>query len=696
MFWKKLKQKPFCNELHFFLLAVLLFLLSLKYKFFYVILCLYLLYILKKIKLFLPVFLLLCLFIIRIVVFHNLDIPIQNTYRCRIESVEDNGYIANYKNYKMKIIDKNRNFKPGDIIEYRLEFLEIEPKSYEGDLDYKEYLYSKGIKYLVKAKEAKYISNTLSLKIIPYYIKKELEKKLSEESYTYVLALVFSDNQLEEEVKQGYSILNISHILVISGVHLLFLFKILSVLFLKIFHIYRPTIPLLILSIYVASIGFPIACMRALLFLILSNLNEKGEIKYTKLDLLSITGLIMLIFRPYQFYNTGFILSFLVSFILLFMKEFIPPTRKLRYTYLSFYIVYFLTLPIVLKFTNSVSIYALFFSPVLSSISTFILLPISYLLVFFPQLDIIFHYIFFIFNEFILRLSQNALCIPVECLSIIKTCIYYVLYFIFLVSLAKKKDGVKSFFVFLFYLVLLIQIHAITPYHRVTFIDVGQGDSALVELSFNKGNMLIDAYNCMDYLKKRGLRKIKYLILTHSDEDHIKEAAEVISYFNVENVILPFSDEGFKDIVGKRVSNQNSFSLGENIVNIMAPIIKYEDTNSNSIVLRLELEGHSFLFTGDMTSKEEKDVLSYYKNNIHSEVLKVSHHGSSTSSSQEFIEAVSPKYSIISVGKNNKYQLPNEEVILRLKEKSMVYETMKYGNISFYIYKNKMWVSTYR
>ena len=104
----------------------------------------------------------------------------------------------------------------------------------------------------------------------------------------------------------------------------------------------------------------------------------------------------------------------------------------------------------------------------------------------------------------------------------------------------------------------------------------------------------------------------------------------------------------------------------------------------------------TFMMTGDMTLKEEEDVLAKYKNDLKSDVLKVAHHGSQTSSCIEFLKAVSPKISIISVGYNNTYGLPNDEVLERVKGVSRVYMTMNSGNITVKVLKNSLRISTYR
>lgn len=693
---KKLKSKPFCNDIHFFLFAVILLFLSLSYSFFYIVLAIYLIFIYKKIKLFFPIAILLIILILRIVLFEINTLDIKDEYICKIVDVNDDGYIIKADNCKIKVIEKNIIYKPGDYISCKLVFRDIEEKSYSTDFNYKLYLKSNGIKYVAFINDDKYIRSEISFNYIRYIISNYFESNLSAKSFNYVNAIVLAQNDLEDDLKDGYSILGLSHILSISGFHIMLLFKLIGAIIFKLFKSYKRSIPIIIITIYVAILGFPKACLRALLFLILKELNNYGKIRYTSLDILSISFIIMELINPYNIYNQGFILSYLVSFILIFMNEIVKTKNKLLNIYLSFTVIYFITLPIVISFSNSISIFALIFSPILTGIVTWSIIPISFILALAPRLDIILKHVLIFIDEYILGLTNNAILINVESFDIFKYIIYYVLFTLVLISIIKNRNKIKYFSIFILYLLLLINIKAITPYHKITFIDVGQGDSTLIELGFNKGNVLIDAFNSLNYLKASGISKIDYLVLTHSDNDHIRDAEEIINYYNIKNILYPIYDTGFNGYNATAVGYKNDFYIDDIKFDILAPINSYSDANSNSIVIRLVLNGYSFLFTGDMTLAEENDIINKYPNLLKSDVLKVGHHGSNTSTGVEFLNLVSPSYSIVSVAKYNSYSLPNREIIDRLSNYSIVYQTKDNGNIEFYIYKNKMWVLPYR
>ena len=241
----------------------------------------------------------------------------------------------------------------------------------------------------------------------------------------------------------------------------------------------------------------------------------------------------------------------------------------------------------------------------------------------------------------------------------------------------------------------------------VDFIDVGQADSILIQ---NKDEvMLIDAgtneagKTVVDYLKNKGISQIDYLIGTHPHEDHIGGMDDVIEAFDIKQIYMPKMEtttKTFKDVL-TAISNKNlkitqpnkgtQIELGEAKCEFMTePIIDKDNINLSSLVIRLEFGNNSFLFMGD-AEKENEETITWPK----TDVLKVGHHGSNTSSSQEFIEQVQPKYSVIMVEEDNSYNLPKQETIDKLEEAgSKIYRTNENGTIEITSDGNEIKVST--
>jgi len=235
----------------------------------------------------------------------------------------------------------------------------------------------------------------------------------------------------------------------------------------------------------------------------------------------------------------------------------------------------------------------------------------------------------------------------------------------------------------------------------VHFIDVGQGASQLLIGPTGK-TMLIDAGNndkevyIVDYLKQENISKIDILIGTHPDADHIGGLDAVIEHFDIGKVYLPkiqANTKTFEDVLlAVKKKNLKVTTAKAGVVldweekveaQMIAPIDTYTDTNEMSAVLRLIFGDTSFLLTGDAESKSEADMLKSGVS-LQADVLLVSHHGSKTSTSEEFLKAVKPKHAVIQSGKDNKYGHPADNVLERLKRhKVKVYRNDLQGHIIF-------------
>lgn len=235
---------------------------------------------------------------------------------------------------------------------------------------------------------------------------------------------------------------------------------------------------------------------------------------------------------------------------------------------------------------------------------------------------------------------------------------------------------------------------------EVHVIDVGQGDSILVRTS--GGDMLIDAGpgsaedELKDYLTSLEVKDIEYAVFTHPDADHIGNADMVLTDFTVSNVIMPNKESKSKtyqrmmtalDASGATVITPEpelEFSLGSMTVTILAPISeKYSDTNNYSVVMRLDFGETSFMMVGDAEKDSELEMLGKYRTELlDCDVLKVGHHGSSTSSSAGFLDAVSPEIALISCGKGNTYGHPYAGTLKALTDfGAQIYRTDEQGNI---------------
>ena len=234
---------------------------------------------------------------------------------------------------------------------------------------------------------------------------------------------------------------------------------------------------------------------------------------------------------------------------------------------------------------------------------------------------------------------------------------------------------------------------------KIHYIDVGQGDSELIQV--NGKNLLIDAGpnesrdKLMSYLNKQNIKKLDYVIATHPDEDHIGGMGNVLKKYSIDKFYTPkkiVNTKTFEYMI-QQLKNKNmkidtptpgvQLDLGKNTTaEILAPNSKsYPDTNNYSVVLKLTYGNTKFLFTGDAEKTSEMEMID--KNyDLSADVLKVGHHGSSSSTSQQFLDKINPKIAVISCGKNNKYGHPHKKTINKLKKKNIqIYRTDVSGTI---------------
>jgi competence protein ComEC len=232
----------------------------------------------------------------------------------------------------------------------------------------------------------------------------------------------------------------------------------------------------------------------------------------------------------------------------------------------------------------------------------------------------------------------------------------------------------------------------------VHFLDVGQGDCTLITQGSHA--MMIDAGDndqgtkIQSYLNYLGIKQLDYLILTHPDADHIGGGDVVIYKFDCKTILMPdkSSDTKTYDDVIQTMKSQNkkatypgvgdTYTLGDASFTVLSPAVSYSDTNNNSIVIRLTYGKNTFLFTGDAEEQAETDMISSGRS-LKADVLKAGHHGSSTSTSEEFLDAVSPSCAVISCGEGNKYGHPHAETLNKFRDRGItVYRTDEQGTIT--------------
>lgn len=275
----------------------------------------------------------------------------------------------------------------------------------------------------------------------------------------------------------------------------------------------------------------------------------------------------------------------------------------------------------------------------------------------------------------------------------------------------KKIVGSKFTILFLICVILLelVAFFQFDNYLHIYFLDIGQGDSILIKTPSYR-YVLIDGGEGSGVLEELGeilpfwQRRIDLVVGTHADSDHIGGLVFVLEKYEVDRFItsdlevVDFNLEKIKEIVVRKkiessvVITGDKINIGELSIEVLWPQegFEAENDNQNSVALKGEYGNLSFLLPGDIESEQEQLLISGLPS-IQATILKLSHHGSKTATSEMFLQAVAPEYAVISCGKDNKFGHPAEEIIDRLEENSIkVFRTDIYGRIEFITDGNKV------
>jgi competence protein ComEC len=350
----------------------------------------------------------------------------------------------------------------------------------------------------------------------------------------------------------------------------------------------------------------------------------------------------------------------------------------------------------MIPFLSRVDLLVVMCLPIIISIVIYLLYPLALLAFISKNFLYVFNLVIEFFEKMIGLLSIKQITFYLPKFNVYITLIFYGL--LIWICFGKSRNRViKRIFIsaFSFFLVMMIQLKSYQE--RIVFLDVGQGDTTIIQV--DHCNMVIDSFEgTLDYLVDHGIFHLDYLILTHSDQDHILEATDITKNIDVKQLILSAYDDNYPMFNQKamRVKAYDNLKCGTIDLNILGPIRKYDLDNNNSVVLKFTYDQKDFLFTGDIETEAEIDLINSYHHTLKSDILKVPHHGSITSSSESFLTYVNPAYAIISLKTPNRYGFPSQDVLLRyIKNQTIIYRTDQLGTITYHGKKRKEKWSSY-
>ena len=591
-----------------------------------------------------------------------------------------------------------KNYKLGDKIKVLGEIYLPKENTTKNLFNYRKYLSTKNIYHLLKINKYKKVSNN---KNIFYFIKQTILDHFKKNPYLNIL-LIGDNSYIKKEISKSYQNNGLSHLFSVSGMHVSLIASIISKLLSKLNENKKALIISIFLLLYLQIVGLQAAVIRGVLFYILIQINKVFNLNIKLINLFILTLSITLLTNPKFIYDLGFQYSFSISFVLIYLSDILNGKYSLLKVSLISFIV---SIPISLynfhelNFTSI--IFNLFFVPFIVKI----IFPLTTIVSIFAFLIPLYNILTNLMEKFSLLCTKvSILKFTFMHLPILIYLIYIIIIILIIINLKYKK------YYPIYLLILILFIHYLIPSFQnkkyLYMLDIGQGDSIILHI--NKDTILIDTggnissetstiveNTTIPTLKSLGIKKIKYLILSHGDYDHMGESINLVENFKIENVIFNtgkfnyLEQELIKKLNTKKIpyyQNIEEISLKETTLYFLNTKL-YDNENDNSSLIYTKINNINILLTGDAGVDVEEELMNKY--NLSIDILKVGHHGSKTSSSKEFINYINPKISLISVGEDNKFNHPNKEVLNNLKN-TIIYRTDKNGSIMINLNKNIM------
>ncbi|MGC7132368.1 DNA internalization-related competence protein ComEC/Rec2 [Listeria ivanovii] len=598
----------------------------------------------------------------------------------------------------------------------------------QNQFNYKDYLQHKNMNYLLQAATlhvSKPTSPSILMRIqnVRLRLVNHLTEQISSEINPYFLALIAGDkNGFDTDMYEAYQQMGVVHLLAISGLHVNLLIGAIYFLFLRVGIIRERAILFLLifLPFYVVLTGANAPVIRAATMTGLLLLSERISSRWSSFSVICLSFILFFFLQPYIIYEVGFQLSFAVSFgIILSSRQLLrrqqhPLAKSLAISFIST----MMSSVVMMYHFYSFSWVGIFFNLLYVPIFAMIILPGCFLIFLLSlissKLIIIPEKALTIFIQVIESLTDLLAKIPYQTIITGRpTTVMFVLLIITILLFFYRWQK-KSFPIGLFIgFCCLCYLSSFNFTGKVSFIDVGQGDSILIQLPYNQGNYLIDTGGQLPFskeswaikkkpytvggstltpvLKSKGIRTLDKVIITHSDADHMEGLDDLQKNITIKELIFAKGAENktimkqtlkvMPEVKRTIILAGAKWQVGNSTFECLYPEQSGNGGNDDSIVLKANLDNKIWLFTGDLESSGERAILD---KPIQADILKVGHHGSKTSSSKEFIQKVTPKFAIISCGVENQFGHPHEETIKTLEDRNVtIIRTDLSGEINY-------------
>ncbi|MCM3716890.1 DNA internalization-related competence protein ComEC/Rec2 [Fictibacillus phosphorivorans] len=621
---------------------------------------------------------------------------------------------------------------------------EPEPRSHYYGMDYREFLHNKNIHWILEPSQLdsnsciKVDKKNVSIRIKVWRSKsiKQLEAHFTQNTAGLINALVFGYREkIETETLDSYQKLGLTHLLAVSGFNVGIVSYFLYLVFVRMGMVKELAFVCIVifLPVYIILTGGESSIVRAGAMGMLALCFIVFQKKIHPAVLLSLVFIAMLFWNPLYAFDLGFQLSFLMTFVLITSISLFKTRSNTQLLFITSFMCSLFSFPIILYHFFEFSLWSLPMNILYIPFVSVVLFPVSVFIVavscFIPSaLYLLEIPVQFLFEGSVSILEVVQLVNGTLLLGRPATWLFFTYNLAILLVFYAWERNERLLFrfcvPFLLVIVLQVCIPYLNPSARVSFINVGQGDSILIELPFRKGVFLIDTGGTVSFekeewevpneeydvtkkvvlpfIKGRGIRKLDRIILSHADMDHAGGAEFLLKNFPVQTLYLPRNKNASKlemevmqsgkrnGVAINRLKKGVQWGIGNSQFFVLHPSERNSSSNNRSIVLWLKLYHTSFLLTGDIEKEGEHEIIQNFSM-LRADVLKVAHHGSATSSTEQFLKVVEPEFAVISSGRNNIYGHPAKDVMTRLKRKKItIYRTDQNGDIIFEVSKKDL------
>lgn len=591
----------------------------------------------------------------------------ETTLSGTIVTIDEKYIVLKHDGAKIKIYGEFQEYHIDDTICVEVEYFDIGKVRNDNGFNYQRYLYSLGIKqqaYCLK------IIDHSSNQTLFTMLQEKIEKAPSIKNYTSLFILGIKTQEIEE-IYTSLTKLSVVHIFALSGMHIHILRRWLyNILRFFISEKYVTYVILFLIGIYLYAIPENISFMRAYLVMLIYTLGKKY---LTKLDALAIACLWTVFKNPYVIYHISFIFSYL-------MYLFVILLGKYKHTGI---ILYLSSIPIILTLQYQIQTTAIFlayfFNPAITILYSLCLWYVVFGQIMIPIIQVV----IYVVESMIMLGNVLAVYLPFSKPPLFFVGIYYYLMGLILIKINKKRSYALEMCKIGCLLCVFFLISRYPIAGKIVMIDVGQGDSFLIKQPFNKGTILIDtggdkkrdiaSDTLIPYFRSEGITTLDYVFISHDDFDHCGALESLNEQMTITNIITSYQDP---------------MQIGDVKITMYPLPLETRDSNANSLIFKVEVNGMSYLFTGDIGVEEEQLLYDTY-GNIPVDVLKIPHHGSKNSTSYTLLHMTMPKLGLISCKENNMYHHPHDIVIDKLKRYGVhIYRSDQMGMVTIWYFDN--------